>query len=68
VSPELAPFVKDDVSWPVIRDLLAENAEEGLLFCAFDGDRIAGLVSAAVYDIRTLLSYSKTAGGLRDYI
>jgi ribosomal protein S18 acetylase RimI-like enzyme len=60
VSPHLGPFVTDDVSWPVIRDLLAESAEEGLLMGAFAGDRITGMVSAAVYDIRTLPSYSDT--------
>lgn len=60
VSPHLGPFVTDDVSWPVIRDLLAESAEEGLLLGAFTGDRITGLVSAAVYDIRALPSYSDT--------
>lgn len=59
-SPHLGPFVGDDLSWPIIRDLLAETAEEGLLFGAFSGGRIAGLVSAAVYDIRSLPSYSDT--------
>jgi len=60
VSPHLGPFVPDAVSWPVIRDLLAESAEDDLLFGAFAEDRITGLVSAAVYDIRTLPSYSDT--------
>jgi ribosomal protein S18 acetylase RimI-like enzyme len=60
VAPHLGPFVTDDVCWPVIRDLLAESAEDDLLFGAFAGDRITGLVSAAVYDIRTLPSYSDT--------
>ncbi|WP_395019830.1 GNAT family N-acetyltransferase [Dongia sp.] len=60
VSPELGPFVPDAVSWPVIRDLVAENAAHGLLFGAFDGDRLTGFASAAVYDVRTLPSYSDT--------
>jgi ribosomal protein S18 acetylase RimI-like enzyme len=60
VSPHLGPFVADEDSWPIIRELLAESAEEDLLLGAFDGDRITGLVSAAVYDIRTLPSYSDT--------
>jgi ribosomal protein S18 acetylase RimI-like enzyme len=60
VAPHLGPFVTDDVSWPVIRDLLSESAEEGLLLGAFAGDRITGLVSAAIYDVRTLPSYSDT--------
>jgi len=60
VSPHLGPFVTDQVSWPIIRDLLVETAEEDLLFIAEEGDRITGLVSAAIYDIRTLPSYSDT--------
>jgi ribosomal protein S18 acetylase RimI-like enzyme len=60
VAPHLAPFVPDAVSWPIIGDLLVETAEEGLLFGAFVAGRIAGLVSAAVYDIRSLPSYSDT--------
>jgi GNAT superfamily N-acetyltransferase len=60
VSPHLGPFVTDDVSWPIIRDLLTESAEDGMLLGAFDGDRITGLVSAAVYDVRALPSYSDT--------
>jgi ribosomal protein S18 acetylase RimI-like enzyme len=60
VSPHLGPFVTDAVSWPVIRDLLAESAEEGLLLGAFAGDRITGLVSATDYEIDKLPSYSDT--------
>jgi ribosomal protein S18 acetylase RimI-like enzyme len=60
VSPHLGPFVSDAVSWPIIRDLLAETAEQDLLFVAEEGERITGLVSAAAYDIRTLPSYSDT--------
>ena len=60
VSPHLGPFVTDDISWSIIRNLLAESTEESLLLGAFDGDRITGLVSAAVYDIRSLPSYSDT--------
>jgi ribosomal protein S18 acetylase RimI-like enzyme len=60
VSPQLGPFVTDDVSWPVIRGLLAESAEEGLLLGAVERGRILGLASAAIYDIRTLPSYSDT--------
>jgi ribosomal protein S18 acetylase RimI-like enzyme len=60
VSPHLGPFVPDAQSWPIIRPLLAETAEDDLLFVAEEGGRIIGLVSAAVYDIRTLPSYSDT--------
>jgi len=60
VSPHLGPFVPDALSWPIIRDLLVETAEQDLLFVAEEGDRISGLVSAAVYDVRTLPSYSDT--------
>jgi ribosomal protein S18 acetylase RimI-like enzyme len=60
VSPHLGPFVTDAVSWPVICDLLIETAEEDLLFVAEEAGRITGLVSAAVYDVRALPSYSDT--------
>ena len=60
VSPHLGPFVEDAASWQVICGLLAESADDGLLLGAFDGDRIVGLVSAAIYDVRTLPSYSDT--------
>jgi ribosomal protein S18 acetylase RimI-like enzyme len=60
VSPHLGPFVADEESWPIIRELLAESAEEDLLLDAFDEDRITGLVSAAVYDVQSLPSYSDT--------
>jgi ribosomal protein S18 acetylase RimI-like enzyme len=60
VSPHLGPFVPDAQSWPIIRDLLIETAEEDLLFVAETDGRITGLVSAAVYDVRTLPSYSDT--------
>jgi ribosomal protein S18 acetylase RimI-like enzyme len=60
VSPHLGPFVRDAESWPIIRDLLIASAEENLLFVAEDEGRITGLVSAAIYDIRTLPSYSDT--------
>jgi ribosomal protein S18 acetylase RimI-like enzyme len=60
VAPHLGPFVPDARSWPIIHDLLAETAEQDLLFVAEEDERIIGLVSAAVYDIRTLPSYSDT--------
>jgi GNAT superfamily N-acetyltransferase len=60
VSPHLGPFVTDAVSWPVIRDLLAESAADDLLFGAFADERITGLVSAAAHDVRALPSYSDT--------
>ena len=60
VSPHLGPFVPDSVSWPVIRALFAESAHERLLLVAADGERILGLASAAIYDVRALPSYSDT--------
>jgi|AraplaMF_Col_mMF_1032025.scaffolds.fasta_scaffold00132_8 ribosomal protein S18 acetylase RimI-like enzyme len=60
VSPHLGPFVPDALSWPIIRDLLIENAQDDLLFIAEADGRITGLVSAAIYDIRKLPSYSDT--------
>jgi len=60
ISPHLGPFVTDAVSWPIIRSLLIESAEDDLLFVAEEAGRITGLVSAAVYDIRALPSYSDT--------
>lgn len=60
VSPHLGPFMTDAVSWPVIRALLTESAREGLLLGAVEHGRFLGLASAAIYDIRTLPSYSDT--------
>jgi ribosomal protein S18 acetylase RimI-like enzyme len=60
VAPHLGPFVPDAQSWPIIRDLLTETAKEDLLFVAEAVGRITGLVSAAVYDVRALPSYSDT--------
>ena len=60
VSPHLGPFLPDDQSWPVILDLLAASADEGLLFVAMEGERIIGLASAAIYGSEDLASYSDT--------
>jgi ribosomal protein S18 acetylase RimI-like enzyme len=60
VSPHLGPFVTDEVSWPVIRELLSQSAQDGLLLVALDGDQIVGLASAAIYGIEALASYSDT--------
>jgi ribosomal protein S18 acetylase RimI-like enzyme len=60
VSPDLGPFVTDAVSWPIIRALLIESARDGALLGARTGGRVIGFASAAVYDIRTLPSYSDT--------
>ena len=60
VSPHLGPFVTDEVSWPVIGELLSQSAQDGLLWIARDGERILGLASAAIYGIDALASYSDT--------
>jgi GNAT superfamily N-acetyltransferase len=60
VAPHLGPFAGDAESWRVIRDLLAESAATGLLRAAFDGDRIIGLASAGIHDVRALPALSDT--------
>jgi GNAT superfamily N-acetyltransferase len=60
VSPQLGPWVEDAASWPIIRDLWAHSAEEGLLLAAEDGDRTVGVASVAIYGLDALTAYSDT--------
>lgn len=58
VSPGLRPFLDDADSWPVIAELFAKSAKDGLLFVAQVGGRLAGLASAAVYGVDDLPGYA----------
>ncbi|HEY7687766.1 MAG TPA: GNAT family N-acetyltransferase [Dongiaceae bacterium] len=60
VSPGLRPFLDDARSWPVIAELFEKSAKDGLLFVAHAGDRLAGLASAAIYDVEDLPGYADT--------
>jgi len=60
VSPNLGPFVADAASWPIIRELWAKSAGEGLLLAARDRGRTVGVASAAVYGLDQLTAYTDT--------
>jgi ribosomal protein S18 acetylase RimI-like enzyme len=60
VSPELGPFVPDAASWPIIRELWAKSAKDGLLLAAQEGDRTVGIASAGVYGLDQLTTYTDT--------
>jgi GNAT superfamily N-acetyltransferase len=60
VSPHLGPWVNDEASWPIIRDLLAKSAQQGLTFVAKGNGGAIGLASTAVYDIADVPAYADT--------
>lgn len=59
-SPHLGPFIDDDRSWPVIRELLAKSAKHGVLLVAFDGTSPIGLASVAIDKASELPAYADT--------
>jgi GNAT superfamily N-acetyltransferase len=60
VSPHLGPWVGDEASWPIVRDLLAKSAKEALTFVAKDSGRSVGLASTTIYDIADIPAYADT--------
>lgn len=51
VSPHLGPWVDDEKSWSIIREMFAKSARDGLLLIARDADEAVGLASLAIFDM-----------------
>ncbi len=60
VSSHLGPWVNDNASWSVIRDLLSQSADQGLLFVARSNGKNVGFGSVAVYNTTEVPNWSDT--------
>lgn len=60
VSPHLGPWVNDEMSWGIIKDLLAKSANNGLLFVARENETYLGLASVAIYSNNDIPNWSDT--------